>query len=312
MGCKRCNNEPVFRLVSGVGLCKSCFTRYFEGKVRKTIRQHKLVGKNERIAVAVSGGKDSTVALEMLKMLSLNSRNIELFAILIDEGIRGYRPKTIKNARAYCKKNNIPLYIYSYKEEFGLTLDQMVRKLKLKPCSICGALRRHLLNKYARKLKATKLATGHNCDDEAQSILMNMLKGSNAASARLGPVTGVVKDSKFVPRIKPLYNMLEKEVTAYAYLKGLLDNFLECKYASLAYRNQVRDTLNSFEEKHPGTKNAVISSFIEILPLLKKNYKSNEGIAYCKACKEPASNEVCKACSLLKELKSKTRKAAKK
>jgi len=302
MACNSCKTKPVFTLVSGKKLCKNCFIRYFQKKVRKNVRQYGLIEKKDRIAVALSGGKDSTVVLEMLNQLRSDCPYFELFAILIDEGIKGYRHVTVRAARSYCRKNNIDLHIYSFREHFGFTLDQMIKKLKLGPCTVCGALRRYLLNKAARELKATKIVTGHNCDDEAQSVVMNLFRNNNSSSARLGVVTGVKKDKRFIPRIKPLYFMLEKEIMAYAYTKGLLDKFVECRYAGEAYRSEVRDMLNTFEERHPGTKNAILASFLDTLPLLKKKYGTSEEIAYCKACQEPAAKEVCKACTLLKQL----------
>ena len=180
----------------------------------------------------------------------------------------------------------------------------MVKKINLNPCTICGVLRRQLLNKAARKLKVTKIATGHNCDDEAQSIVMNIFRHNNAALTRLGVVTGIQKDKLFVPRIKPLYFMLEKEVMVYAYLRRLLDKFVECKYAQSSYRTSIRDMLNNFEKAYPGTKHSILASFLDMLPALKYQYSKNKDrVNYCKLCHEPAANHICKTCQLLNKLK---------
>ncbi len=303
MACKKCSSSPVFRLSGGEKLCKQCFTDYFEGKARKTIRQFGMLEDNDNVAVALSGGKDSTAVLNILHRMQQRNKNFRLFAVLIDEGISGYRPETIKSAKAFCKKNSIPLRIYSFKQHFGLTLDQMMKKTRLIPCSVCGVLRRYLINKAARELKATKLVTGHNADDESQVIIMNILRGNNEASARLGPITGVVRDKKFVVRVKPLYFLLEKEVTAYAFLNGLLDKLNECKYAHESYRGEVRDMLNTMEARHPGTKTGILNSFIEILQLLKQKYKAKGAVGSCRLCREPSSGDVCKACDIIRQLK---------
>lgn len=302
MACKKCETEPVFLLTSGVKLCKSCFLRYFEKKVRKTIRIYKLIENKENIAVAISGGKDSLTVLNVLNKVS-NRKNFELFAILIDEGIKGYREHTIKDAKKFCEENEIPLHIYSFKEEFGYTLDEMIKKLGMKPCTVCGVFRRYLLNKKSRELKATKLATGHNLDDEAQSVIMNQFKKNIEVSARLGPLTGVKNDKRFIRRIKPLYLMTEKEVGTYAFLKGLMHDFNECTYEYDSFRSEIRDMLNDFENKHHGTKNNIITSFLEILPLLKNKYKTKTPIQGCSSCKEPSATEKCKACVILEKLK---------
>ena len=299
-----CNEKPVMGLYSGEKLCKQHFTDYFENKVFKTIRQFDLVGKKENLGVALSGGKDSLTVLHILNKLSKQNPKIRINAIAIDEGIRGYRDKTLQKAADFCNKNSIELHIFSYKEEFGLTLDEMLKILNVKPCTICGIFRRYLLNKKSRELKLTKLATGHNLDDECQSILMNQMRNDIGASARLGPRTGIVHDEKFVQRIKPLYLCTEKEVTTYAFVNGLLDNFAECPNAVQSFRAQVRDMLNGLEQKFPGTKYSIVNSFLQILPLLKLKFK-NGVIKVCSKCSEPSANDVCNACVYLEKLKSK-------
>ncbi len=306
MPCKLCKTAPVIRLPnSEVQLCKACFIRYFEKKAKRTIKAYNLLDKKDRIAVACSGGKDSNALLFFLSKLSENTRNLELEIIVIDEGIKPYRDLNIQHLKTLSKN----LTIVSFKKEFGLTLDEMIKiarkkKLPQHPCTICGVLRKYLLNKYARKLKVNKIATGHNLDDEAQSILMNQFRNSMETQARLGPLTGVIKDKKFIPRIKPFYLLTEKEIMTYAFLNNLLHEFTECPYSEEALRDDVRNLLNDYNQKHPGSKHAVINSFLEILPLLKNHYKTNDSkIKTCKKCKEPSSQDICQACNILKELK---------
>ena len=299
-----CNSKPIIALPAGEKLCKNHFIDYFEGKVFKTIRQFDLIGKEENLGVALSGGKDSSTLLYILNKLSKQNPKIKLNAIAIDEGIAGYRDKTLEKAKEFCGKNNINLNIFSYKEEFGLTLDEMLKILKVKPCTICGIFRRYLLNKKSRELKLTKLATGHNLDDECQSILMNQMRNDIAASARLGPKTGVIQNEKFVQRIKPLYLCTEKEVTTYAFINGLLDDFAECPNAVHSFRANVRDILNSMEQKFPGTKYSIVNSFLQILPLLKQQFMY-EAIKVCIKCNEPSANDACNACVYLEKLKNK-------
>ncbi len=299
-----CSQKPIFEMHSGEKLCKAHFTGYFEAKVFKTIRQFNLIEKAENLGVALSGGKDSLTVLHILNRFSVQNPKIKINAIAIDEGIHNYREKTLKTALDFCSKNNIQLHIFSYKDEFGLTLDEMLKILNVKPCAICGIFRRYLLNKKSRELKLTKLATGHNLDDECQSVLMNQMRNDVKASARLGPKSGLVKDEKFVQRIKPLYLCTEKEVTTYAFVNGLLDNFNECPNVSQSFRAQVRDAINDLESKFPGTKYAIINSFLHVLPYLKERFKEG-AIKVCMNCSEPGSNDVCNACIHLERLKSK-------
>lgn len=238
-----------------------------------------------------------------MNKLATKKMDIKLTALLIDEGIKSYRDKSIKDAKKFCKENNIKLHISSYKKQFGKTLDEM--KLKFPQtiaCSMCGVFRRSLLNKQARELKATKLATGHNLDDEAQSILMNQFRHNIALSSRLGPITGVKRDPRFIPRIKPFYFLTEKEVATYAFLHNLVPKFNECTYCEESYRFEIRDLLNNIEQKYPGTKHSIVSSFIEILPLLKNKFKDAE-IKSCKQCGEPCSSDICNSCQLIEKIR---------
>ncbi len=296
-----CKSKPVIKLPAGEKLCKNHFMEYFESKVFKTIRQFELIGKKENLGVAISGGKDSLTLLHILNKLSKENPKINLAAILIDEGIKGYRDKTIKTAKKFCGKNKIKLNICSYEEEFGMPLDKMLKAINAKPCTLCGIFRRYLLNKKSKELGFTKLATGHNLDDECQGILMNQFKNNVHLSARLGPKTGIKENKDFVQRVKPLYLCAEKEVTAYAFANKLLDSLTECPYVVESYRAQVRDMLNGFEAKFPGTKHAIVNSFLQMLPDLKKRFREEE-INCCISCGEPSSKGKCNACKYIDRL----------
>ncbi|HLC55626.1 MAG TPA: TIGR00269 family protein [Candidatus Nanoarchaeia archaeon] len=304
MTCKNCSIKPVYSQISGVKLCRSCFIKYFEKKVIKTIKKYNLIQNNDKIAVAVSGGKDSLSLLYLLDKYAKKYKNQKLIAILIDEGIETYRPKTIEDAKKLAKELDIELKIYSFKDEFSKPLDKILKELKENACSVCGTFRRYLLNKYARKLDVTKLATGHNLDDEAQSILMNQFKGNIEVSARLGPITGIIKDKKFIPRIKPLYFMTEKETAIYSYLKGFTSKFIECPNSYDSYRDEVRNLLNSLEVKYPGIKYSIVNSFLVTLPLLKDHYSKSRKMEYCSKCNEPCSGTICKACRIIEKIKN--------
>lgn len=314
-----CSNKPVIELIAGEKLCKNHFVEYFEGKVFKTIRQFDLIGKEEHLGVALSGGKDSLTLLHLLSKLSKQNPKIKLTAIAINEGIHGYRDKTLVTAGKFCRKNNVPLHIYSYEEEFGMPLDSMLKTLDVKPCTICGIFRRYLLNKKSRELGFTKLATGHNLDDEAQSIVMNQFKNNIRASARLGPKAGIsdagtvlntssAGNKNFVQRVKPLYLCTEKEVTVYAFINNFMDDFNECPNVAKSYRAQVRDMLNNFENENPGTKYAIINSFLQVLPGLKERFKNGEANS-CKECGESASKDKCNACIFAEKLEKARLKA---
>jgi len=306
MPCKSCLEKPVINLTNNnIKLCRQHFIKYFERKVLGLIKDYKLIERNDKVGCAVSGGKDSLTVLNILKMLKEKIRIFDLEAIAIDEGIENYRDKTLEQAEKFCKENNIKLHIFSYKDEFGNTLDNFLKKTKMKACSMCGPFRRYLLNKKSKELGFTKLATGHNLDDESQTIMMNYFRRNLETSARLGPITGIKNDKRFIKRIKPLYLMTEKEVATYAFLKGLTSEFLECPHSTDSYRGDVMELLNNFEAKYPGTKHSIITSFLELLPLLKENFKGFTEIKSCKICGEPSSQEICQTCKIVEIIKKK-------
>jgi len=170
--------------------------------------------------------------------------------------------------------------------------------IKLNSCTICGILRRYLMNKSARKLKFTKIATGHNLNDESQTILMNQFKGNIKLSAKLGPTTGIFKDKKFIPRIKPLYFCKEEDIRNYSKLKNFPVNYEPCPCSVMAYRKSVRVLLNKYELNNEN----IVKSFLKIQPELKNFYK-NEKINYCTNCGEPTTKGECKTCQIIKKLR---------
>ncbi len=297
-----CIKNPVYTLTGGEKLCKKHFITYFEKKVRKTIRIEKLIGKKEKIGVAVSGGKDSLVCLYLLNKILRNNRNVEVIAITLDMGIKGYGDRLFKRVKNFCERYGIKLYTYSIKDEINITLDKAVKGLKDKPCTICGVLRRQLLNRRCRDLRLTKIATGHNLDDEAQSILMNQFRKNIGSLARLGPKSGMIKSSKFVQRIKPLYFCTEEENMLYARLMDITKRSEKCPYKKHAFRKDVGLIIDKMEKKYSGVKNNIVRSFLEIRPILKREY-SKGNIKECRSCKEPTSKDLCNNCLLLEKIK---------
>jgi uncharacterized protein (TIGR00269 family) len=174
--------------------------------------------------------------------------------------------------------------------------------IRMNQCSICGVIRRSILNRKARELKASKIATGHNLDDEAQTVVMNLLKGNVYQSARLGPKAGVIEDGKFVPRIKPLYFCLESETTRYSKLHDFPVVYEPCPCSLDSFRTHVKKLLNGMEAEYPGSKRSIIESFLKILPELKAAEAGGE-VGECEVCGEPSSNKVCRVCAIVQKLR---------
>jgi uncharacterized protein (TIGR00269 family) len=170
----------------------------------------------------------------------------------------------------------------------------------LKNCAICGVTKKWIMNSEIRKMGADFIATGHNLDDEAQTFLINIFKGSPKLSANTGIVTRnkkVEKTKKFIPRIKPLFYVPENKIKKYSKEKKLPIDYRKCPCAFDSYRIQVR----GFLEKIPNNKKEnIIKNFEKIYPLLEKLKQDSGNLNFCKFCGEPSRKEVCKKCQLFK------------
>jgi len=301
----------VYKTQNGKILNKLEFIKYFENKVFKTIRKFNLFELDDKFVVATSGGKDSITVLYLTyKYLKRKNLQKNITALVIDEGIADYREHTIKFLKGFCEDLGVNLHIHSYKQKFNRTLDDSVSILRkqnsnVSPCNICGTFRRQALNTGAREIGATKLVTGHNIDDEAQNVLLNIFKNNFKILARLGPNNGVTSDDLFIPRVKPLYLCSEKEVRLYTIIKGFDVGYDECPYSRGSFRSNLGDMINNLEDEHKGVKNSIINFFLEIQPSLKEKYleEFGEGVSYCKLCKEPSQNEICNTCNLRNSVK---------
>jgi len=278
------------------------FISNFERTVRGTIRKYDLIDRKDKIIVACSGGKDSTTALYLLNKFRYN---VEAF--MIDLRIGNWSKTNRDNLEKFCKDNKIKLHVIDIQRELGYSMcyirSVIKSKTKLKNCTVCGVLRRWLVNRKARKLGATKLVTGHNLDDEAQTILMNMFKKNIKLSIGLGPKSGVIQDKKFVQRIKPLYFLPEKDIEKYSKIMKFPVQYKRCPCISEAFRKDIRALLNKLEKRIIEIKSNIVMSFLDTLPVLKKTYKTNEKLKYCKICTEPSRDDICYACKLIKMLK---------
>jgi len=276
--CTLCDGkEAVFmRPYSGEKLCGRCFCKSIEKKVRATISRYEMLQPNDRIMVAVSGGKDSITLLHILERIEKVFPEAKLCAVTVDEGISGYRDEALKFAVKNCRKLGVDHIVTSFKEMYGYKLDELVSIIQgkgekeLTPCSYCGVLRRRAMNTAAREAKVDKLVTAHNLDDETQTMILNILHGDALRIARVKPVLAVVHP-KLIQRVKPFCEVPEREVAFYAYLKKIEFQGIPCPYA-----RKIRPALEAMAEEAK--------------------------LQDCKRCGEPTVRELCKPCQMLEKL----------
>ncbi|KAI1473047.1 adenine nucleotide alpha hydrolases-like protein [Daldinia caldariorum] len=242
-------------------LCKGCFIRIFEDEVHHTITSSQLFFPGEKVAIGASGGKDSTVLASVLK--TLNERHnygVELILLSIDEGIKGYRDDSLETVKRNAVQYDMPLKIVGYDELYGWTMDQVVETIGKKGnCTYCGVFRRQALDRGAKMLGIKHVVTGHNADDVAETVLMNLLRGD---LPRLSRSTSIVtgSDASEVKRSKPLKYSYEKEIVLYAHHKKLDYFSTECIYSPEAFRGSARSLIKNLEKVRPSAILDVVRS----------------------------------------------------
>jgi uncharacterized protein (TIGR00269 family) len=279
-------------------LCGTHFSADVEQRVADTIKSQQMIVCQDRVAVALSGGKDSTALLLLLHHLLPVWEDVRLIAITIDEGIAGYREETVRSAEQLTSRLGIEHHSISFTALFGESLDTFLTGRETQACSICGILRKKALVVGAHLAEATKLATGHNLDDEAQSVLMNVFRGD---LPRLVRNSRLDSSGKFIPRIKPLSRISEKEIATYLMLNDAWHDLPECPYTRYALRREVRSILSGFEYKHPGTMHHLVESKEKIERFCQDSVIS-EPLRSCRECGDPCSGDLCQVCLLHQSL----------
>lgn len=274
-----------------------------EEEVHLTVTKTEMFKNVKKLVIGVSGGKDSTVLAHIMHLLNQRHEyGLDLHLLCVDEGISGYRDKSIQVVRRNEKDLGLPLTVISYKESIGQSLDEVSGKIgKKEHCTFCGVFRRSVLEDGAKSVKGDMIATGHNADDTAETLIMNYLRGDIHRLLRsTQPVTGN-EAQEITPRCKPLLNVYEKEIVMYAFYKDLPYFSTECKYASGAFRGTTRTYIKTLEKVSPKSILKIISSGDSLKCLfLPQNY------VRCSTCNRmcSSSNGICKACTLKKEIGS--------
>lgn len=278
------------------GMGTNASGRNVEKKVLQTIKDYNLISDGDKVVVALSGGKDSTSVLYILKKLGYSVEGL-MIDLYLGEWSDIHRGNMVK----FCKKIDVPLTIIDMKKELGQGIcfikSVLKEKKNLTGCTVCGITKRWLLNKWAKKMGADKIVTGHNLDDEAQNVLMNFLKGNILLGANSSPATGEKEISGFSQRIKPLFFIPESEIRAYAKEKKFDILYDKCPCSFETYRSDTRDWLEMVDDKK---KLAIVENFQKLVPSLRK--KDTRKMKKCKKCGEPSSGEFCKFCEIVSNL----------
>jgi cytoplasmic tRNA 2-thiolation protein 1 len=303
--CTKCQKADslYYRAHSGEYLCKKCYLRSIESKAAKTISKYSMIEYGDKVAVAVSGGKDSLSLLYVLKMLFEQHPNNgnELVALTIDEGIKGYRDESLQIVKEFCAKLHIESKVLSYQSLFGIDMDQAViqrSSQKITSCSICGTFRRRAIDIAAETVGADIVATAHNMDDQLQTFMINLLAGD---VERIGwiypePVQYMQNGMK---KIKPFVEIYEYEIAFYALQRDIPFQSEECPYMNEGIRTELREFFNRLERDRPGIKNNAFKSMMKVSKVLRDNMSLSSETKKCSRCERVSTGAICSVCRTL-------------
>ncbi|MFZ5425895.1 MAG: TIGR00269 family protein [Thermodesulfobacteriota bacterium] len=298
MKCRRCKETAQVALPSHhTGFCAPCFETYFLRQVERGIHEHKQCTRDDRMLLAVSGGKDSLGLLLALKELGYN-----VTALHIDLAI----PVSSENARStvedFCRKHAIALQVLEMAGK-GLPIPEVKKRINRPICSMCGKIKRHWFNRYAYEEGYDVLATGHNLDDEVARLFANTLRWDRAYLAGQGPV--MPAGGRFVRKIKPLCRLTEYETAVWCFFKGIDHVLAACPYSGGASFTGHKKLLADLEERSPGMKMQFYEHFLRNgKPAFEAMAQSAPPLKECVSCGFPSSLDKCGVCRVKEQLEA--------
>jgi cytoplasmic tRNA 2-thiolation protein 1 len=299
--CSKCQKaESVYhREYSGEYLCKKCFLRSIEDKAARTISKYSMIDYGDRVAVGVSGGKDSLSLLYVLKLLfDLHPNNgNELVAITIDEGINGYRDESLQIVKDFCARLRVESKVLSYKSLFGIDMDEAMilrSSEKMSSCSICGTFRRRAIDIAAETVGADIIATAHNMDDQLQTFMINLLAGDVERIGWIYPEPVQYANSG-MKKVKPFIEIYEYEIAFYALQREIPFQSEECPYMNESIRTDLREFFNRLERDRPGIKYNAYNSMTKVSKVLRSVPSSSQS-KRCSMCGYISTGSICSVC----------------
>ena len=297
MKCTTCKAEAVVALPSHhAGFCEPCFLAFFTRQVEKGIRKGKLFTFDDKILVALSGGKDS-----LALMLILRELGYDVTGLHIDLPIPHSSIKARRTVEAFCEKHGLKLIIKDMALE-GLAIPEVKKRLRRPICSACGKIKRYFFNKAALDGGFTVLATGHNLDDEIARLFSNVLRWDVSYLSDQGPFLPAT--GGFAAKVKPLYRLSEFETANYAFLKGIDWHWSPCPYSPGATFTYYKTLWAALEEKMPGRKLDFYLGFLKNgrAAFARQEEMDGEKVAPCAHCAYPTSGGVCGVCRIRESL----------
>lgn len=301
MKCHYCGEKAVVKIAyAKLNLCSNHFRQFMVSRVENTIKRYKMVKPGDRILLAVSGGKDSVALLHIMLTLS-NSIGFKLTVLHIDLGIGEYSRMSREVVEDLCKTLGVELAILDLRNDLGFTLPDLVSRLRTKRvCSLCGIIKRYVMNAVAIGLGVDSVATAHHGDDILTYIFKNFILQDHISLRKLTPI------SKGIPglaatKIRPMYEVYEELTALYTHHLGLRHIGIGCPYKDVnAMEITVRRFLEELENKSPGIKISMLRRFAKTFSA--DTSVREEDVRGCSFCGLISQKDVCTFCKITKKI----------
>ncbi|MCL1986227.1 MAG: adenine nucleotide alpha hydrolase family protein [Betaproteobacteria bacterium] len=293
MKCKVCKELAVVALPSHhAGFCASCYLDFFSRQVERGIRGQGLFTREDRVLVALSGGKDS-----LALALELKRQDYQITGLFIDLAIPDASNAARGVTERFCAHHGIKLLVKDMAGE-GLAVPLVRERLRRPICSACGKIKRYWFNRTALENGYTVLATGHNLDDEIARLTSNTLRWDQSYLSDQGPL--LEGEDGFARKVKPLWRLSEFETANYAFLMNIEYHHTPCPYSKGASFTMYKLLWQQLEESMPGRKLDFYQAFLE---RGRPNFAQRETavgtkLAPCSRCGYPTSAGLCGVCRI--------------
>ncbi|RPH61608.1 MAG: adenine nucleotide alpha hydrolase family protein [Chloroflexi bacterium] len=299
MKCKTCGQKAAVNMKQhSLALCKEHFLEWMPAQTARFIKKYWMFGPDEKILVAVSGGKDSLSLWDILWRLGYQADGLYI-GLGIDEEIR-YSDESHRLTEKFAQERGLKLHVVDIQKTYGHTIPVLAEKThrgQERPCSVCGLVKRHEMNRLARDMGYDVLATGHNLDDEVAVLFGNTLSWAGEFLVRQSPV--LAESDGLARKVKPLCRFYEKDMTAYALLRGIEYIYEECPFSVGSTSIYYKELLNKLENDNPGAKTHFYTRFLEAKKngLFAEKEMERPALHPCPRCGQPTSGEgLCSFC----------------
>jgi len=207
-----------------------------EEQVLNTINKYELIAKGDRIVVGVSGGPDSICLLHVLNLLK-EKLEIELFVAHVNHMIRKEADEETEYVKDFCKKFRVECFIKK------VDVEKIAKEEKKGTEETGRSIRYDFFNEIFKKVKANKIATAHNLNDKAETVLLNIIRGSGTSGLK------GIEPKREGRYIRPLIETTREDIEDYCFQNKLEPKIDKTNYESIYRRNKIRNDLILYIQK---------------------------------------------------------------